>query len=150
MAKRTKSIIEGYLEKVSAGLLDKYQKTITEEIRGKQGIYALYRNENLYYVGLAGDLRRRVKQHLKDRHQGKWTHFSLYIIRQDDHIKELESLLLRIAYPKGNSTKGKLPDAADLKPRLQTLVKKHLKDEYDGPWHTKKSKSKAASKTTNI
>ena len=89
-AKRaTRTIISGYLERVSALVLEKYKSEIAEMIQGHQGLYALYRRNKLYYVGLASDLRRRINQHLKDRHGGKWTHFSLYIIRKTDHIKEL-------------------------------------------------------------
>ncbi len=130
MAKRkSKPIVEGYLEKVSAGLLQKFSTAVTEHIKDKQGIYALYRNNNLYYVGLATDLKRRLKQHLKDQHQGKWTHFSLYVISKSEHIKELESLLLRIAYPKGNSQKGKLKASENIKPTLERYVKNKQNEE---------------------
>jgi len=94
-------------------------------IQGHQGLYALYRRNKLYYVGLASDLRRRINQHLKDRHGGKWTHFSLYIIRKTDHIKELESMLLCIAYPEGNAQRGKLPKASNLLPRLDREIKQN-------------------------
>jgi len=99
----TRPIISGYLERVSALIFDKYKKEITDMIRGHQGLYALYYKNKLYYVGLASNLKNRINHHLRDRHQGKWTHFSLYIIRKADHIKELESLLLRIADPTGNA-----------------------------------------------
>jgi len=90
--------------------------------KGEQGIYALYRKNKLYYVGLATNLRNRIKHHLKDRHKDHWTHFSLYIIRKVDHIKELESLLLRIAFPEGNSQKGKLKTSTNLMPMLMERV----------------------------
>jgi hypothetical protein len=138
MAKKTKSktrkarpIVTGYLEKVNARIFDKYQKEITDMIKGHQGLYALYRKNKLYYVGLASNLRNRIKYHLRDRHQGKWTHFSLYIIRKSDHIKELESLLLRIAYPEGNSQRGKLRTTNNLLPKLKTQVKQKIKEEYE-------------------
>jgi len=95
-------------------------------IKGHQGIYALFKKERLYYVGLARNLKSRINAHNKDRHQNKWTHFSLYIIRKEDHIKEIESLVLRIAYPKGNKVRGKLKQSKDLRP----LLKRKLKDEW--------------------
>ena len=125
--KKTKSIITGYLEKIGSNVFDDYSSVITELIKGHQGIYALYKKDRLYYVGLASNLKRRINAHKKDKHQGKWTHFSLYIIRQEDHIKEIESLILRISYPKGNSVRGKLHQSKDLRP----LLKSKLKSEWE-------------------
>ena len=124
-----KPIISGYLERINAQVFDKYKGEITEMIKGRQGLYALYRRNKLYYVGLARNLKSRISQHLRDRHQGKWTHFSMYVIRKTDHVKELESMLLRIAYPEGNSVRGKLSKADDLLPKLIDLVKRHQEEE---------------------
>lgn len=124
-----KPIISGYLEKINAQVFDKYKGEITEMIRGHQGLYALYRRNKLYYVGLASNLKNRISHHLRNRHQGKWTHFSLYVIRKTDHVKELESMLLRIAYPEGNAVRGKLSKADNLLPKLTDLVKRHQEEE---------------------
>ena len=79
------------------------------------------------YIGLANNLKNRIKHHLNDRHKNCWTHFSLYIISRHEHIKEFESVILRIADPKGNSVKGKLIRAKNLRP----LLKKRLKAEWE-------------------
>ena len=127
MAKKRKykkrPIVTGYLEKVSSSIFDRHSRIIAEMIRGEQGLYALYRKEKLYYVGLARNLKSRVNQHVKDKHAGKWTHFSLYVIHHAEHIKELESLLLRIAYPAGNSMKGQLRRSANMLPSLKRKTK---------------------------
>ena len=125
-AKRTRSIITGHLEKIGAKVFDDFSSAITDLIKGHQGIYALFKNDRLYYVGLARNLKSRINAHNKDRHQNKWTHFSLYIIRKEDHIKEIESLVLRIAYPKGNKVRGKLKQSKDIRP----LLKRRLEDEW--------------------
>jgi len=125
-ARKTRSIITGHLEKIGANVFDNYSSVIKELIKGNQGIYALYKKDRLYYVGLASNLKSRINAHNKDKHQNKWTHFSLYIIRKEDHIKEIESLVLRISYPKGNSVRGKLKQSKDLRP----LLKRKLKDEW--------------------
>ena len=52
-------LVMGYLERISSGVFDRYSKLITGLVGGKHGIYALYRNNTLYYVGLATDLRKR-------------------------------------------------------------------------------------------
>jgi hypothetical protein len=123
---KARSIITGHLEKIGSKVFDDYRTVITDLIKGHQGIYALFKKDRLYYVGLARNLKSRINAHTKDGHQNKWTHFSLYIIRKEDHIKEIESLVLRIAYPKGNKVRGKLKQSKDLRP----LLKRMLKDEW--------------------
>ncbi len=118
-----KPIVTGYLEKVSSSIFDRHSKIIAEMIQGQQGLYVLYRRDKLYYVGLASNLKSRVNQHVRDKHAGKWTHFSLYIIHHTDHIRELESLLLRIAYPAGNRVRGKLRRSANMLPALKRKTK---------------------------
>ena len=120
----SRPIVSGYLEKVSADIFDRYKGEIISVIAEHQGIYALYNKNKLHNVGLASDLKNRIKQHLKDKHQDKWTHFSLYIIRREEHTKEVESLFLRIYRPKGNVVKGKLRRAINLLPKLKAQVKR--------------------------
>lgn len=120
---RKRPIVTGYLEKVSSSIFDRHSKIIAEMVEGQQGLYALYRRDTLYYVGLARNLKSRVNQHVKDKHAGKWTHFSLYVIHHPDHTKELESLLLRIAYPAGNTVKGQLRRSANMLPSLKRKTK---------------------------
>jgi len=124
---KVRSIITGHLEKIGSEVFEDYKSIITDLIRGNQGIYALFKKDRLYYVGLARNLKSRINAHTKDGHQNKWTHFSLYIIRKEDHIKEIESLVLRIAYPKGNKVRGKLKQSKDLRP----LLKNRLIEEWE-------------------
>ncbi|HUS73895.1 MAG TPA: GIY-YIG nuclease family protein [Sedimentisphaerales bacterium] len=125
--RKSRPIVAGHLEKISSRIFDQNRSLITEMIRGRYGVYALYRREKLYYVGLATNLRSRINQHLKDRHKGKWTHFSLYILRKTDHLREIETLLLRIADPTGNYMKGKLKSSKDLRPQLKLLLTEDFK-----------------------
>jgi hypothetical protein len=71
----------------------------------------------------------RVNHHLKDRHAGKWNRFSVYLTSRGEHIKPIESLLLRIINPKGNRVQGKLPGAVDLKKELNRQVSEQQADE---------------------
>ena len=73
------------------------------------GIYALYDDYGLYYVGLTNySLRGRIERHTKNRHKGKWKRFSWYQIPNLKYTKDMEAAILRIVNPKGNKTKGKL------------------------------------------
>lgn len=124
MKKRSShALVLGFLERISSGAFEEFPRQITELIGKQHGIYALYKGDRLYYVGLATNLRNRIKHHLKDRHAGKWDRFSLYLVHKVDHIKELESLLLRISDPKGNRAGGRLRKAENLSSSLQKKIK---------------------------
>ncbi|MES2509715.1 MAG: hypothetical protein V4625_07280 [Pseudomonadota bacterium] len=125
------TLVSEYLERVDGKVLAQVQfrLVLRDMIRGHAGVYALYKNESLYYVGLASNLMARVKHHLKDRHAGKWTRFSVYLTTNGEHIKPIESLLLRIAKPKGNLVQGRLPGAHDLMKDLNRKVSDQQHDE---------------------
>jgi len=129
-AKRgSRPIVVGHLEKIGRGVFSRFQRQITECVKGSFGVYALYRKNKLYYIGLASNLKSRIRGHLKDKHGKSWTHFSLYVFRRESHIRELESLLLRISYPEGNLQRGKLKGSLNLKPKLKSLIKRQYEDD---------------------
>jgi hypothetical protein len=107
-------LVNEYFEQLSWQVLDAYRPIIGEMIKGRAGIYALYKGERLYYVGLANNMIGRGKQHLKDRHERKRDRFSVYLTVTNDHIPPLEALVLRIVNLSGNRVRGKLRGAKDL------------------------------------
>lgn len=124
-ARKTDILVREFIEKMSGDILeDRYRKQVEELIRGHAGLYALYDGDTLYYVGLATDLMRRMKQHQNDRHAGAWDSFSVYLTGRDEHIKPLESLLLRVFQPPGNSQGGRLPGASDRQRALQAAMRR--------------------------
>jgi len=135
---RTRPLVGGYLERISVKAFDQYQSEITGLVKNKHGVYALYKGDRLYYVGLAVNLRRRIRQHLKDRHAGKWNRFSLYLVRKVDHIKEIESLILRIADPKGNKQSGKLMAAKNMRRELRVAMHARMRNEIDALFASKR------------
>jgi hypothetical protein len=143
-------LVSEYLERVGGAVLESasYRSIVASMIKGHAGVYALYKGERLYYVGLASNLMGRVKHHLKDRHAQKWNKFSVYLTTQGNHIKPIESLLLRIALPVGNRVQGRLPGARDLKKALDKGVQNHQADErarlLGGAVATKRRRAKAA------
>jgi predicted GIY-YIG superfamily endonuclease len=114
MRQKSKSLFSQYLENVSRKLLEEHGEIIRKYVRNRHGVYALYNKNELYYVGLASNLRTRLKHHLKDRHANTWDNFSIYLTIGDQHLRELEALLHRIAMPNGNRQKGKFRYAQDL------------------------------------
>jgi hypothetical protein len=121
-----------HLEWISRTAIRRYPEVVTEFARGKSGVYALYSGDSLYYVGLAKNLRSRLHDHIKDRHAEAWDRFSIYLTRNDEHLKELESLVLRIMTPKGNRVSGKFMESRDLskffKQKIQSLQKRELSE----------------------
>jgi hypothetical protein len=122
MAKKDRGLVQGDLERISSKAFDNYHDVITKLVGRKHGVYALYKRDRLYYVGLATNLRGRLKQHLKDRHASKWDSFSLYVIRNVNYLRELESLLVHIAEPKGNITRGRFARSESLLKDLDTMM----------------------------
>ena len=137
--RRTRHLVLGYLERVSSKAFDRYPEELTDLAAKEHGVYALYKGDRLYYVGLAIDLRNRIKHHLRDRHARKWDRFSLYLIRKADHIKELESLILRTADPRGNRKKGKLLKAENLMFDLRAKIRKRQQKEIEDVFPKKRT-----------
>lgn len=111
MSKRTKKSTD------KSRLVKKFYENLNRDLfrnalgskQGGRGIYVLYKRGVIYYVGLSKrSLRGRIRKHaLKDRHKGRWDTFSFYQIGKTKYIKDIESLLLRIAKPEGNRITGR-------------------------------------------
>jgi hypothetical protein len=134
-----------WLENVSKSVFKNYSEQITNLVGNSQGVYALYDDTELYYVGKSTDLKRRVKQHLKDKHYASWTRFSLYLVKKEEHISDIESLLIRIANPSGNNAKPKGSSSGVLQKELERMVKreqdKERKEMFGGKTGAKKKKA---------
>jgi predicted GIY-YIG superfamily endonuclease len=111
-------LVSQHLENISREALEKYQDIVRRYVRNRQGVYALYRRNKLYYIGLASNLRSRLNHHLRNHHKDSWDRFSVYLTIGDSHLKELESLILRVVKPKGNKQKGKFIKSEDIKRRF--------------------------------
>jgi hypothetical protein len=149
MAKRS-SLVCQHLENISRDALEQHQDIIRTYVRGRQGVYALYRGDRLYYVGLASNLRMRLASHMRNRHGHSWDRFSVYLTIGDSHLRELEALILRIVKPKGNNQKGKFAKSEDIKRRFGRDVRQRHHDEIaillGSPIKAAKAKPKEALK----
>ncbi len=140
MAKRRNHLVDQHMEHISARVFEQYQHVIREQIGRQHGIYALYRRSQLYYVGLASNLKGRLGAHLRDRHHGLWDNFSVYLTTQAEHIRELELLVLRIVPTRGNKFKGRFPRSTDMKRDLVQMIRSQQSAELDalvGRRHTR-------------
>jgi len=130
--RQSAGLVIEHLEGISRSAMNRYPDIITEFAKGRSGVYALYKGKDLYYVGLAKNLRSRLRGHLRDRHAEAWDRFNIYLTQGDEHLKELESLVLRIASPKGNRVAGKFIGSIDLirvfRQRIMDSQKRELVD----------------------
>jgi len=72
-----------------------------------------------------------LKRHLKDRHKLEWDSFSVYLTIGDAHLRELESLLIRVMTPPGNKQKGKFSGAENLKKKFARMIAQKQRAELD-------------------
>ena len=101
-------IIKNHQDFISIDNAEAWQEIPRRKEQGS-GIYALYNNYGLYYVGLtSGSLRYRIRKHTRDRHAGKWNRYSWYQIKKVGHVKDIETILLRLTNPPGNKIKGRV------------------------------------------
>jgi hypothetical protein len=90
--KRTPLVVE-HLEGISRAAISRFPELVTEFARGKSGVYALYKGESLYYVGLAKNLRSRLHHHLRDRHAQEWNRFSTLSVGAYNHTPHNDRLI---------------------------------------------------------
>jgi len=128
---RQEHLLIQHLESMSRKVLEDFQEIIKEYVKGRRGLYALYRRDKLQYVGLASDLRSRLRAHLRDRHAHAWDSFSLFLTLGGDSLRELEALLIRIAKPRGNRSKTRFPRSQDLRRVFRRQVKVKQQEELE-------------------
>jgi len=148
--RKSNSLVQGHLERISSRAFDAYRKQITRLIDRRHGVYALYKKDRLYYVGLASNLKRRIKRHLKDRHAQRWDRFSLYLVGNSYHLKELESLVLHIASPRGNIQAGKLPGSHNMVRELERSVTEHQRKQRKRILHGEQSTRRARTRPDSV
>lgn len=121
------ALVKGYLEKKDRMGFELLLPRYKEVIGDSSGIYSLYKGKRLYYVGIAQNLLRRVAWHLKDKHKNRWDKVSFFVIDKHRFSKDIETVILRIAEPKGNGTKGKFEKHYELQDKLNQ-VRREMKD----------------------
>jgi excinuclease UvrABC nuclease subunit len=118
------ALVKGFLEKKDRRgfefLLPEYKKVIGDS----SGIYALYKGRKLYYAGIAKNLLNRVDRHTRDKHKDKWDKVSFFVIDKHRYSKDIETVILRIATPKGNKTRGKFEKHYELQDKLDKVRRK--------------------------
>jgi len=131
MAKRNAQLVSQHLEGISRRMLEERPEIIRDFVRRRHGVYALYRGNKLYYVGLTGSLLGRLRSHLKDRHGHTWDKFSVYLTVNADYMKEIESVLIRIAGPPGNKQRGRFIRSENLLNKVRAEYRRRRKEDEE-------------------
>ena len=123
------ALVKGYLEKVDRRAFEYLLKDFRRILGKSSGIYGLYSENNLYYVGIAENLLYRVDHHTHDKHQEHWDSVSFFIIDRHRYSKDIETLILRLmsTTPKGNGTRGKFEGHYKMRDEL-LRTRRQLKD----------------------
>ncbi len=112
MVKETKKSGKGELFKDHKDFIHIDDKEEWKNIPGKKdegGIYALYNNYGLYYVGLTNrSLRNRIHKHKTKNHKNKWNRYSWYQTKNIEYAKDIETIILNLTNPPGNKVKGRV------------------------------------------
>jgi hypothetical protein len=79
----------------------------------KPGVYVLYQGENVYYIGRASNLGKRLRTHTRvgGRYSEHWTHISTFAIPDESQVNAVESILIA-AVPARNSAKPRIKKIA--------------------------------------
>lgn len=132
--RRKASLVQAYAERIPRKVLENpdYREATKRVIKKKAGIYVLAKarrrkkKDKLYYVGIASELPRRLDRHLKDRHRGEWNEFTFYWTHPK-YLRQIESLLIRVARPPGNTQKGSLGRRKNVKRKLISEIARAAK-----------------------
>lgn len=118
------ALIKGMSTRLPIELLGdlSFKDGLQQIMRGYAGVYALYRGSDLYYVGLANNLYDRLRAHTKNKHRRKWDRFAIFRVGRVRYLKDMETLLLQVAKPPGNSLGGHLHRDADLNRVLRQVT----------------------------
>src|SRR5713101_2422597 len=105
-------VVRRYRKAIPVADFDKWQKLIRGRTKGR-GLYALYDDRRLIYVGLATkSIRSRIRRHLSAK-KIPFTCFSVFLVTgssqtvQTRRIRDLEALLLNILEPRPEWNKSK-------------------------------------------
>jgi hypothetical protein len=123
------ALVKGVSARLPIDLLyePSFKLGLQEITRGFSGIYLLYRRQRLFYVGLATNLYWRLLGHTKDKLKGRWDNFAIFRVGRVRYLKDIESLLLRVARPPGNTVSGHFHRDADLTKVLKKIQREQMR-----------------------
>lgn len=124
------ALVGAYAEDINTTLLERYKAIVKAVIGRRSGIYVLKKGKKPYYIGLASSLRGRLNTHLHDKHARKWDRFTFYAIAKRKYLKDLESILIRIAEPRGNEQTGHFGKKKDVRKEIHKEILRAVTESF--------------------
>ncbi len=114
-----KRLIKAHADFIPLSDKEAWKKVPNSRMNGC-GVYALYNNFGLYYIGKTDtSIKSRLNKHKGSKNQ-KWTKYSWYQTKNYADAEAIEAILLRLVNPPENKA---MPKSIDKKRRERLLVK---------------------------
>jgi hypothetical protein len=98
-----------------------HQQIVREKLRDS-GVYILYQDFDVFYIGKADNLYKRLEQHATKRYR-LWNHFSAFKVSHD-HLAEVEAIMIAATPRTANKSGGKVFERIDLPLQIQNVLDK--------------------------
>ena len=99
----------------------KIQQELKDSLK-HSGVYVLYLNFDVFYIGKADNLFRRLDAHAGTRYQ-LWNHFSAFVV-DPEHLAEVEAIMIAATPRTANKSGGKVFKKIDLPGEIQSVLDK--------------------------
>lgn len=123
MPKKTVSVVTRYVRLwprevfyIKAGLAD------LRSCLSQPGVYILYHNFDVFYVGQGKRLFNRLQSHALQRYW-LWDHFSAFFVPKE-HLNEVEAMIIAATPRTFNKSVGRRIEKVSLPPRVRKLLLK--------------------------
>ncbi|MGH9407484.1 MAG: hypothetical protein ACRD3D_16820 [Terriglobia bacterium] len=97
---------------------------MTEVLRAP-GVYLLYRDRDIIYVGKASRVFDRVLDHAEKRYV-LWNHFSAFLVREE-HVDNVEAIVIAATNSEANRSSAKTIDRVALPPEVLDILRRNRK-----------------------
>jgi hypothetical protein len=119
MVSSMKKLIKAHADFISIKDKEEWKKVPNKRMNGC-GVYALYNNYGLYYIGKADtSIKSRLVKHKKSK-KHKWNKYSWYQTKDYADAEAIESIMLRLVNPPDND---KMPKSITKKGKERLHVK---------------------------
>jgi hypothetical protein len=103
------SLIQYALDDIKRESFNIIRRELRGVLKGRAGIYALYKKGKVVKVGLGTSIYGRVDGHSKSKKMN-WDTASLFIIKNIKYLRDVETAVNRIAKPKYSIQRGRVGD----------------------------------------
>jgi len=115
------SLIQYALDDIKRESFNVIRRELKGVLKGRAGIYALYKEGRVVKVGLGTNIYGRVNGQSKSKKMN-WDTASLFIIKNIKYLRDVETAVNRIAKPKYSIQQGRVGDEHYFKKILKKRV----------------------------